>query len=292
MSNPSPKVPQKISKKTGKPIGRRPGAERYPWDQLRRDFIEGVPVSGTKDERVWPTLREIADDNQVPYTRVRKRAAAERWTEHKVAAQNQARITRLRKRAESIEVNALDFDEKAHSVAKLGMSLVAGRMAEIGQEMQVKKQFRDQAIADLQQGIAVDPKDLYSAVRYSELEGLAQAADRFQTIGMKALGTDAQRIDINATGTGDTNVSIVNVTNELARDDAERLGDVFEAMAESGLLPKEVLDAVTVVDGDVVEEENDIPTDLVEEQQAAVEAAAASHTELGDDQSDEQGQED
>ena len=265
MANPSPHVPVKMSKKTGKPIQRRPGQERYNWDQLRRDFIEGVPVSGTKDERVWPSLRELAEDNNVPYGRVRKRAAAERWTEHKTSAQNQARITRLKKRAEQIEVNALDFDEKAFQIAKLGESLIAGRLAEIGQEMQAKKSIRDQAIQDLQAGLAVPKENLYSAVRYGEIDGLASAAARFQEIGMKALGTDVQRIDINSTiaGGGDTTVNVLNVSQELVRDDSERLGGVLEAMAASGLIPEEVLDQLTEVDDE--EQENTIPGDLVDE---------------------------
>ena len=132
--------------------------------------------------------------------------------------------------------------------------------------MQAKKQFRDAAIADLQAGIKVKRTDLYSAIRYSELEGLASAADRFQSIGMKALGTDVQRVDINNIGSGDTNVAIVNVSAELARDDASRLGEVFAAMTDAGILPQEVLDAVTV-DGEVIEE-NDIPGDLVDEAKA------------------------
>ncbi|AKL88389.1 hypothetical protein BH789_gp108 [Gordonia phage GMA6] len=291
MTNPAPLVPKKINRKTGKPVSRRSGQERYPWDKIRRDYIEGVPVPGTKDERVWPNLKDLGEDYGVPYPRMRKRSAAERWTAHKEAAQNVARLARMKKRAEQIETNALDFDEKSYNVAKLGMSLVAGRMAEIGQEMQVKKQFRDQAIADLQSGLPVPKEDLYSSIRYQELEGLAGAAERFQSIGMKALGTDSQRIDINNIGGGDTNVSIVNVSNELARDDAERLGDVFAAMNEAGLLPKEVLDAVTIVDAEV--EENDIPSDLADAQQEAIEATAHTETEEGEaDGEEDDGDED
>jgi len=280
MANPSPHVPVKMSKKTGKPVQRRPGQERYPWDQLRRDFIEGVPVSGTKDERVWPTLRELAEDNGVPYVRMRKRAAAERWTEHKTAAQNQARLTRLKKRAEQIEVNALDFDEKAFSIAKLGSSLVAGRLAEIGQEMQAKKQIRDMALQNLQNGNAVNKSDLYSAVRYSEIDGLASAAARFQEIGMKALGTDVQRIDINNLGGGgDTTVNVLNVSQELVRDDSERLGGVLEAMASAGLIPEEILDQLTEVD----DEPNTIPSDLLEVEGEVVGGAMEASTELGNE---------
>ena len=61
-------------------------------------------------------------------------------------------------------------------------------------------------------------------------------------------------------------------------------------MNEAGLLPKEVLDAVTVVDGDV--EENDIPADLVDAQQEAIEATAHTETEEGETDGEEDEDED
>ncbi|QGJ92893.1 hypothetical protein PBI_CHIDIEBERE_1 [Gordonia phage Chidiebere] len=277
------RVPKRVDRKTG--------VVKYDWEPVKRDFVEGIPTPGSEndDDRVWPNLRELAEQHEIPYVRVRKRAANERWTVQRQQAQTQAAQERVKKRARRIETNALEFDDRSFNVAKLGMGMVTARLAEIGQEMNAKKSIREQAIQDLQQGLPINKTDLYSAIRYGELDALANAATKFQELGHKALGTDS--INVNVTGGGDTNVAIVSVTNELARDDDERLGEVFSAMAESGLLPKEVVEQLAledhepnsipgdIVDADVVEEEtpntstemyDEDDTDLTPEEEAAL----------------------
>lgn len=246
------RVPKRVNRKTG--------AVAYDWEPVKRDFVEGIPAPGAEndDDRIWPNLRELAEQHEIPYVRVRKRAANERWTVQRQQAQTLAAQERVKKRARRIETNSLEFDDRSYNVAKLGMGMVTARLAEIGQEMNAKKAIREQAIQDLQQGLPVNKGDLYSAIRYGELDALANAASKFQELGHKALGTDS--INVNVTGGGDTNVAIVSVTNELARDDDERLGEVFSAMAESGLLPKEVVEQLALEDN----EPNSIPEDIID----------------------------
>lgn len=279
MTNPSPRVTRKISKKTGKTIARRPGQERYDWDAIRRDFIEGVPVTGTKNERRWPTLRELSDTYTCPYERVRKRSAAERWTENKASHQIVAEEERAKVRARQIAGNALDFDEKTYNAAKLGIGLVLTRLAEIGQEVQAKKPARDDAMKRLAAGQHVTRDELYSAIHTSHLSELANAAERFQNLGQKALGTDVQRVDITG---AETTVNIVNVQTELARDDAERTAGVIEAMADAGFFPQELLEAMQLPDedDDVIEGE---VVDAPNEDEDAVDGDYEESDEVDDD---------
>lgn len=243
---------------------------KYPWHKIRVAFIEGMPVQGTEDERHFPTQREVAEIFEVPYERVRKVASQERWTAKREAAEMEAIQERLKKRAKQIAKNALDFDEKAHNAAKLGMAMVTTRLAEIAKDVQVRKPLRDAALQKLANGQSVTKEELYSAIRASELNELANAADRFQSLGMKALGTDVQRVDIAGLEGNTTNVNVVNVRQEIQRDDVERMASMLEAMTEAGLVSKEILDNIqdspelqelqqdpNTIDAEVVEEQSD-----------------------------------
>lgn len=270
--------------RTPKRINKKTGSVSYDWEPVKRDFVEGIPTPGSDndDDRIWPNLRELAEQHEIPYVRVRKRAANERWTVQRQQAQTTAAQERVKKRARRIETNSLEFDDRSYNVAKLGMGMVTARLAEIGQEMNAKKAIREQAIQDLQQGLPINKQDLWSAIRYGELDALANAASKFQELGHKALGTDS--INVNVNGMGDTNVAIVSVTNELARDDDERLGEVFSAMAESGLLPQEVVDQLQLEDNS----ENTIPGDIVDgEVVSEEEDTANTSTEMYDEDDDE-----
>lgn len=242
---------------------RRAGQEVYPWDTIRRDFIEGTPVHGTKNERVWMNLRELAEAHGVPYDRIRKKAAKERWSEHKSSHQVIAEQERARVRAKQIATNALDFDEKSFNAAKMGMGLVMTRLGEMAQEVQVKRKDREDALARAAQGLPVSREELYSAVNANHLNELAVAAERFQSLGMKALGTDVQRVDIQ--GMGDTTVNVVNVTSELKRDDVDRSVGVIGAMIEAGLFPDEVAAALTAPVPEDQDDDNTIDGEVVED---------------------------
>ena len=230
----------------------------YDWTDIRREYIEGIPVAGSPNEREWLTLKELAERHDIPYPRVRKRSSAERWPEHKQAAEYTAMMERAKVRAKQIETNALDFDDKAFTIAKTGMALVHARMAELGQDMQAHRAIRAQALANKENGLPYKDKDLYSAVRHNEIDALASAAQKFQDIGMKALGTDVQKIDLSGQLEGSTEIT-VNISGEMKRDDPERLADMLAAMNQAGVIPDDVLAAMSaddeVIDAEVEEDE-------------------------------------
>lgn len=231
----------------------------YDWTDIRREYIEGIPVAGSPNEREWLTLKELAERHDIPYPRVRKRSSAERWPEHKQAAEYQATMERAKIRAKQIANNSLDFDDKAFGIAKTGMALIHARMAELTQDMAAHKNTRARALADKENGIPIKDKDLHAAVRYSEIEGLASAASKFQEIGMKALGTDVQRVDLTGELTSAQEITI-NVNSEVRRDDPERLAEMLTAMNQAGVLSDDIMHAINgpddddeVIDAEVVE---------------------------------------
>lgn len=232
----------------------RPGNSKYDWEAVRRDFIEGIDRPNTKNEKEFPNLRELAELHQIPYERIRKKSAEERWTQKRAAAEQVYHQKRAAGRAKQIARNALDFDEKTYNAAKIGIAMVTTRLAEVASEVAIKKPLRDQAWRTLAAGGAVDKAELYSAIRADEINALANAMERLQTVGMKALGTDVQRVDISG---GDTQVNIVNVSQEIQRDDPERLAAIIGAFGEAGMLPDTLLDALEAEqdDDDVVDGE-------------------------------------
>ena len=264
--------------KDGKILQHTPSRAKYPWADIQRAYVEGLRVPGTKDERRWFNLKELAEHFGANYDLVWRRSSQYRWQDAKDAHERLAALERSRKRAKQIAENSLDFDEKSHNVAKMGLAMVTTRLAEIANEVQTKRPFRDDALRRLQNGEAVEREELYSAVRFAEMEGLASAAARFQEIGRKALGTDVERIDITGT---QGNVNVVNVRQEVRRDDPARLAEMLGVLAESGLVPAEMFDHLTsneiageIVEGEVVDEPEEVHAedDLVPDEDADEEA--------------------
>lgn len=247
------------------PAKREMRATVYDWDTIRAEFIEGVPIPDSKDEREWLNLKELSEKHDVPYLRVRKVASKERWTERRQAAQDIATLERAKVRASKIAKNALDFDERAHEIAKTGLSLVQARMAELGQDMIANRALREDALNRKRNGQPYKDKELYASIRYSEIDGLASAAARFQELGMKALGTDVKKIDLTAEGVGQTEIT-VNIGTEMQRDDPERLATMLGAMHQAGLVPDEVMQQLEA--GDTDDDPEVIDAEFTEEGQS------------------------
>jgi hypothetical protein len=226
---------------------------KYDWEQARIIYIEGIAEKDDKKkkmglERSYPTLAEVGELLGIPAVQVRQRASKERWTDLRNQAQIQATMKRQAERSKALAGEVVDFDERALGVAKVGIGLITSRLAEIAKEVGPAQERRKAALELKAQGIKVEREDLYSAVNYRELDGLARAAQTFQDIGRKALGTDIERHEITGADGGPIE-QIVSVSDELLRDDAERLTAFLSAASRAGLL------AAEDEEGDVVEAE-------------------------------------
>lgn len=220
------------------------------WDTPYTEFVEGILKPGGKeDDRWFPTLKDIAERHGLNYNTVRQRSSDERWREKKDAYQLKVTRERQAERARRLAKNAAEFDEKAYDLAKVGMALVQVRLLEITKEANARRALHDQALRELQQGLTVDKERLWSAVRSRELEGLASAAERFQSIGMKSIGTDVQKHEISGPGGGPIE-NQVNITAEITRDDAERTTAIIASLFDAEILPKELQAVLLAEDTD------------------------------------------
>lgn len=219
------------------------------WDMIAREWIEGIP-SDKDDERTFMTLREAATYYDVSYDYMREKAAKGRWRDRRESAQLEQAEIRRRKRALELGEKSVEFDSDAHKAAKLGITLITSRLAEIAQEFTQKQQKRDQAFARLAEGLPVEREELWSAIRPRELEMLAGALQRFHQTGQQALGTNIQRTEVSGPNGESLPGVVVSVSQELNRDDSDRLASILTAMQEAGLINNDIIDAEIVEEDD------------------------------------------
>jgi hypothetical protein len=247
------------------PATRKGGrAAKYDYERLRMMFVEGFPKDPDEPEgdRDWPNLRELSERTNVPYERIRERSARERWIELRQVHQTEIAKSRRKKRVEKLANAAVEFDDKNLDLSKMGIRIVGTRMAEIVREINARAERRKIAEQRLAAGLPVEKFDLYSAIRSSELTDLAKAADIFQNIGMRALGTDVERHAIDITG--DVTVEhAVSISAELERDDPDRLAAFMAAAHRAGIFEQLELEAGGLEDPEV-EGDGDEDGDIVD----------------------------
>lgn len=229
---------------------------KYDWDRIRIDYIEGIKVDGNDDDiRDWPTLEQVAAKHSVPHQRVRERSAQERWTTQRQEYQRKIALSRTNKRITRMANEAVEFDAKALTTAKLGMAMVTARIGEIAKEVQEHNVKREQAKQLQAEGYDVEIDDLKTVIDARELNTLGNAALAWQALGMKALGTDIQRTEVS--GTVDVDVEVTSIAREMSRDDPERLAAFLVAAQRSGLFDQQTpeLTAVPDIEDAVVIEE-------------------------------------
>ena len=213
---------------------------KYDWDALRVQFIEGITKDN--DEREFVNLKELALRSNVPYERVRERAAIESWYQNRQAYQLQLAKQRQAKRITELSKESLDFDSSNIKLAKMGVGIITARMGEIARDIQEQNKRRDEALKLQAAGFQIDPQDLISAIDSKELEMLARAAQSWQQVGQKALGTDVIKHEISGQIENiDIDVQVTSITAELGRDDPERLAAFLHAAQRAGLLDTEYI---------------------------------------------------
>lgn len=246
---------------------------KFDWHLIRNEYVEGYPKDNAKDEfdRVWPTYADLAERHGASVDYVRERGARERWKNLKDQQAVELVKARQRKRADKIAGAAIQFDDHSLKVGEMGVALIMSRLGEVATEMQKRKAFRNDAVERLANGEDVKPKDLRSAVYHQEMLSLANAAEKFQQIGLRALGaqdTSAATSSVNVNVDASTNTT--NVSQELVRDDKERATAVVSAFVESGAIPRAFIEALgtadraereDVVDAEVVESAEDMEPD-------------------------------
>lgn len=205
---------------------------KYPWEEVEAAFVQGIARSEDGMERTYLNLKDLAEHFDIPYQRVKERSASKRWTERRLQAQTELEQARQKARQRELVKGAIEFDEKALSVAKIGIGLIQSQLAQIAGGVRAANERREDALRRQANGEHVEKWELYSPINYREMEGLSRAAETFQNIGRRALGTDGEKLDINVEGNIEHAVS---VSQELQRDDAERLAGMVAALERAGL---------------------------------------------------------
>lgn len=240
------------------PVGRKPV---HNWDLVYQEFVEGVKTGPDDKDIRFYNLRELSERHDIPYNTIRERSGNERWSEKKSAYQSQVMQERQKAKSKLQTENAAAFDEQAYNAGRLGLGLVMRRLGEIAKDAEAKEPVRQAALAALKRGEVIDDKDLRSSIYYRELEALASAADRWQQIGMRALGTDVQKHEISGMDTTINVGNTVNVQAEITRDDPERSAAIISSMIDAGLIPAELVD---VLFGEDQDEEDVVDAEVLE----------------------------
>jgi len=244
-------------KKDGTPV-RKPSNAKHNYEEARGIYVEGVPKDPSKPDgdRTWLNMSELSERTGIPYVRIRQRSSEERWPDQRAQFQQKISAKRLELRAESLARETIDFEDKTLDVAKMGTKLVTVRMAEIAREVREYEQKRAAVKVKLDAGVAVEPwelKYLKTAIGAGELERLANAATKFQEIGLKALNADIIRAEISGPNGAPIQSQVehtISVVQELNRDDPDRLGAFLSAAANAG-----IFDQLAAIDVDAEEDD-------------------------------------
>lgn len=231
--------------------GPRPETRRD-WDIAKRMYIEGVKTDTGID---YLSLDEVARRLGYPPNRTREKAARDGWRAERAQWQAQVEQQRRVNRANAMSQKALQLDNDASQVATTGLTLVQAKMTEIAQ---LAQRARTEAGPGGGSGAAIDPL---------ELTRLAQAADLFHKIGLRAVG-DPETHRLEITGVGGAPIEIAA---ELKRDDPTRISSVLAVLQQAGLdgvlpelpaggyQPRSELDddlGDDIVDGEVVDDDD------------------------------------
>lgn len=246
-------VPKPRVKKPPKPPSTRTrNGYKYDWFEVKSAFIEGVKDSSNPDERVFLNLKDLAERMEVPLQLMRVRSADERWFEQREQYQLRLSKSKQTKRILELSKESVDFDSKSLGLAKLGMAMVTARMSEIAREVQDSQRRREDALKMAQQGYLIEPNDLETVIDAKELDTLSRAANQWQILGQKALGTDIQRMEIqqDIQANIDVDIEVTSISAELGRDDPERLAQFLQAAKRAGLLEAVMGEQLEIESGD------------------------------------------
>lgn len=196
----------------------RQGMARYDWPTIKRRYVEGVY---DQQQRVhqWPSLAEVAAHFGIGQNRIREKSADEGWVEARRQWQAQVEATRQQARANALAKSGVQLDDKAVDTAKLGLQLCYARLGEIAEAAQRRR--AETAGSGGQTGIDAQ-----------EQQRLAAAVDLWHKIGMRAIGDPESLTRIELTGAGGRPIEI---SQELTRDDPNRLTGVLAVLAQAGL---------------------------------------------------------
>lgn len=264
------------NKNNKKKVIKRKGS-KHDWISLRNQYIEGIIIKdkdgNSTDEREFLTLKGLGELTKVSYSVLRERSAVESWQEQREGYQVRLAKSRQLRRINLLSTKSIEFDDKTLKTAEVGIALVLTRLAEILQDVGIKKELREKAIEEIKRGGVIDFNDLVSAIDSKELSTLASAAQVWQQVGNKAVGSDVIKHELQIDASLDVDIRSLSLTQELGRDDPERLAQLFNIANRAGLLDgilNESMDAELIDDDGAIDEQSESIDELDELNDAQV----------------------
>jgi len=192
--------------------------KKLDWVAIKADYVEGVSQGQT---RRYPTYEDLGTKYECNAQTIRRRGGEERWTEDRATFQRRVEEDRRAQRSHELATLAADLDVNALRIARSGMSVTAARLAELGQQAQMRTMA-------LQNG--TDASTIPPPPDSDEVRTLSLAAGSWYDLGVKALGAEpASRLIVS----GDPDAPIeLDIT---ARD--TRTVSIIGILADAGVLP-------------------------------------------------------
>lgn len=249
---PKPRATTKRKRATKAPVVRRAVATKHNWEMIRAYYVESEAVPS-------PTLKDISDIHNVNYDTLRDRAAKERWTTLRATFQFELAQQRQQERISTLAKEAIAFDDTSLRAAKLGQTLIAGRLGQIGALFSAGNHLHQRTLQKIQQGEPVTLEELRSAINYKELDALSRSLVTFQDVGRKALGTDVDKLEIS----GPEGVPMeVNITHELQKPDQDRIASILDVIQRAGIA--NIVPAITGEEEEVGEDDEVEDAEIVD----------------------------
>lgn len=151
-------------------MARNRGGPRPDWYRLRSTYVEGI--TGPQDERIWPTLEDIADTNGLSLQTVKAHSRTGGWQEEREAFRAELDAERRAAIFEGRKDQLVKIDERALSAAEGGIALVGTAITALVN-----------AVVSAQKAGGTTPR-----IDGRELSALGLAGKRFMEVKAAAVG--------------------------------------------------------------------------------------------------------
>lgn len=203
----------------------------YNWPYLEELYVEGV-LNPDVRQRNYMSIAEMSRTYDIQVSTLQLVAREEGWRDKRQAFQNHVVRVRQKRRIAAIARDSVGFDSKAFKAATRGLNLIHNRLGEIHIEMKHREQ-------DGLHASEITP------MNPAEMKALAQAADTWHDLGLKALGEiPTQRVELTGPDGGKLEVHHeMKPTEVMETYDGDRLDQLYRAAEAAGVAPRRAIES-------------------------------------------------
>lgn len=211
--------------------------EQFDWEQIRRDYVEGIQVEGSDDplELRWLSIEAVANKHGVAPATAYARSAKEHWPALRQSFILKIEVKRRRARLRKLAEEGLSHDKNVLNISKLGLAVVMRRLGELVRTANMREQIGQLMEAAIKDGELPDLNMMDNLAEFDarEMESLANAATRFEELGRRVLGD----VDMdNLSNTEDSDSEDLTLSGQMQQSGTERIAQVLGQMKKLGIL--------------------------------------------------------